>query len=190
MAQALLDFFDEDYFSQACTCGSGSNTEQEKCGVHGDIIGPAQHPQAGPIENGGVSDVAPALHPLASPIGGKGGGGDVVQIDINQSFPRQPTQEHLTMLIEYRIRVLSNHPSVIKPGETVPIQTNIKVTRKAGRLSLLLKSAEGLPLRLAEGLINPSFRGRLSVYFENPSSENVHLPAGSNVAYLILTPFI
>ena len=195
MAQALLDFFDEDYFSQACTCGSGSNMEQEKCGIHGDTVGPVQHPLSGPptqlplsgpIENGGGSDVVPALHTHVPPIAGS----DVVQIDINQSFPRQPTQEHLTMLIEYRIRVLSNHPSVIKPGETIPIQTNIKVTRKAGKLSLLLKSAEGLPLRLAEGLINPSFRGRLAVYFENPSSENVHLPAGSNVAYLILTPFI
>ena len=132
----------------------------------------------------------PAIHPNALPSVGEGGGSEVVQIDINQSFPRQPTQDHLSMMIEYRIRVLSNHPSVFKPGEAIPIHTNIRVTRKAGRLSLLLKSAEGLPLRLAEGLINPSFRGRLSVYFENPSSENVHLPAGSNVAYLILTPFI
>ena len=190
MAQALLDFFDEDYFSQACTCERGSNTGQVKCGVHGETVGPALHPHTAPIENGGGRDVVPAIHPNALPSVGEGGGSEVVQIDINQSFPRQPTQDHLSMMIEYRIRVLSNHPSVFKPGEAIPIHTNIRVTRKAGRLSLLLKSAEGLPLRLAEGLINPSFRGRLSVYFENPSSENVHLPAGSNVAYLILTPFI
>ena len=170
MAQALLDFFDEGYFSQGCTCGDGTNTNPVSCGVHAETTRPAT--------------------PEHEPTNSRGGVSDVPQVDINQSFPRQPTQEHLTMMIEYRIRVLSNHPSVIKPGETVPIQTNIKVTRKAGRLSLLLKSAEGLPLRLAEGLINPSFRGRLSVYFENPTSENVHLPAGSNVAYLILTPFI
>ena len=121
---------------------------------------------------------------------GKGGVSDVPQVDINQSFPRQPAQDHLAMMIEYRIRVLSNHPSVIKPGEIVSIQTNIRVTRKVGKLSLLLKSPEGLPLRLSEGLLNPAFRGNLSVYFENPTSENVNLPAGSNVAFLILSPFI
>lgn len=170
MAQALLDFFDEDYFSHSCTCGSSPSADPEGCEVHGKVAEPALPTHDTPNEKGSTSDV--------------------VQIDINQSFPRQPTQDHLTMMIEYRIRVLSNHSSVIKAGGAISIQTNINVTRKAGKLSLLLKSAEGLPLRLAEGLISPTFRGNLSVYFENPTSENVHLPAGSNVAYLILTPFI
>ena len=170
MAQALLDFFDEDYFSQACTCEGGSNVDPKSCEIHGKTTKPVSS-KHGPRNTGG-------------------GVGDVPQVDINQSFPRQPAQEHLAMMIEYRIRVLSNHPTVIKPGEIIPIQTNINVTRKAGKLSLLLKSSEGLPLRLSEGLINPAFRGSLSVYFGNPTSVNVHLPAGSNVAYLILSPFI
>ena len=169
MAQTLLDFFDEDYFSPACICGNNPDLNEEICKVHGKVYGPS------------ISDADTE----------KGGGYTVRQVTINQSFPRQPTQDHLATMIEYRVKVLSNHSVIIGPGEIITLETNLSIGRKAGKLSLLIKPPEGLPLRfLSEGLLNPGFRGRLSVKFESPSSVNVHLPAGSITGYLILSPFI
>ena len=110
---------------------------------------------------------------------------------ICQAFPRQPTDDKLANLIEYRIKVLSSNNEVFESGQSKKIETNIRIGRKPGRLSLLLKPADNLELRLmTEGFISPMLRGKIPVELQNPSLEGQHLPAGSIVGYLILTPFI
>ena len=112
-------------------------------------------------------------------------------VSICQAFPRQPTDDKLLDLIEYRIKVLSSHNEVFESGQSKKIETNIRIGRKPGRLSLLLKPADNLELRLlSEGFISPMLRGKIPVELQNPSPEGQHLPAGSVVGYLILTPFI
>ena len=112
-------------------------------------------------------------------------------VNICQSFPRQPLDNKLADLIEYRIKVLGSYNEVLESGQTKKIETNIRIGRKPGRLSLLLKPAENLELRLlSEGFISPMLRGKIPVVLQNPSPEGQHLPAGSIVGYLILVPFI
>ena len=173
MAQQMLDnFFVDSYFQSSCTCHLNSEENGgHHCNVHEKIILSAQ-PEYAP-----TLDVNHRIN--------------VRQVEINQSFPRQPPQDYLTQIIEYRIRLVLSDGEVIKSGEMKTIQTNVNITRKSGKLSILLKGPENLPLRFnSEGLLNPAFRGILSVCFENATSENIHLSAGSNVGYLILTPFI
>ena len=164
MANAVLtNFFDHRYLSEDCCCHD--NVEDERCPIHNPST-------ATTCDSGeGMTRVIP--------------------VEINQSFPRQPALECLLPLIEYRIKVLAADDHKILPGQEGKVRTNTSITRKAGKLSMLLKPAENLPVRcLSEGLISPSFRGLISVKFENWSSNNVHLSAGSLVAYLVLTPFI
>ena len=112
-------------------------------------------------------------------------------VEINQSFPRQPTDERMTKQIEYRIKVLSSHSEIFNSGQSKKIETNIRITRKPGRLSILLKPAENFELRLNnEGFISPMLRGKIPVELMNSNIDVQHLPAGSIVGYLILTPFI
>lgn len=173
MAQQMLDnFFDDSYFQSSCTCHLNSDENGgHQCNVHEKNILPPQP------ECMSTSDVNQRII--------------VPRVEINQSFPRQPPQDYLTQIIEYRIRLVLSEGEVIKSGEMKTIQTNVNITRKSGKLSILLKGPENLPLRFnSEGLLNPAFRGILSVCFENATSENIHLSAGSNVGYLILTPFI
>ena len=169
MAQAMMDFFDPTYFSEKCVCQSPPNGEQ--CEVHQKPIQPIQ-PECG----------MSAAEEEKS---------DVPLVEINQSFPRQPPQDYLAKMIEYRIRCLSAYGQMIKPGEIKKIPTNVTITRKSGKLSILLKPPEHLPLRFtSEGLLSPTFRGCLSVGFENSTGENIYLSAGSTVGYLVLSPFI
>lgn len=164
MANAMLSFFDQRHFSEDCCCLS--DEMNEGCLLHNPPTSPA-------LESGGY---APPK---------------VLPVEINQSFPRQPVLECLLPLIEYRIKILAADDHKFLPGQEGRVKTNTSITRKAGKLSMLLKPAENLPVRcLSEGLISPSFRGPLSVKFENWSSNNVHLSAGSLLAYLVLTPFI
>ena len=190
MAQALLDFFDEDYFANACTCDNSDYTSKTTCEIHGDI--PQGKERKGKDTSSDSALLCLHQHIPAPATAQPSESGSVVpQVVINQSFPRQPTQDILAGMIEYRIKVLSSHKASFGPGEVKNIQTNVSVTRKPGRLSLLLKSPETIPLRfLSEGILDPTMRGCLSVTFENLSSTNIHLAAGSNVGFLILSPFI
>ena len=164
MANAMLTFFDQRHFSENCCCLSDEMSEG--CPLHNPPTSVALESEA----------YIPSK---------------VLPVEINQSFPRQPTLECLLPLIEYRIKILAAADHKFLPGQEGIIRTNTSITRKAGKLSILLKPAENLPVRcLSEGLISPSFRGPLSVKFENWSSNNVRLSAGSLLAYLVLTPFI
>ena len=56
---------------------------------------------------------------------------------------------------------------------------------------MLLKPAENFSLRCQnEGIINPSFRGNVTLQFVNSTYAHVVIAAGSLVGYLILTPFV
>ena len=164
MANAMLSFFDQRHFSEDCCCHS---TEMDvRCTLHNPST---------------ITDLESEEY-----IPSK-----VLPVEINQAFPRQPALECLLPLIEYRVKILASDDFKFLPGQEGKVRTNTSITRKAGKLSMLLKPAENLPVRcLSEGLISPSFRGLISVKFENWSSNNVHLSAGSLVAYLVLTPFI
>ena len=140
---------------------------------------------------------------------------NIVQVQICQSFPRQPTLEHLIDSIEYRyvfeylsyiftnkrhqfsfrVRVLSARSYTFYPGEVKTVWTNVSITRRPGRLSLLLKPCEkpfetvGLRF-LSEGFLCPTRRGELSVSLQNPTENTVFLSAGSVVGFVVLTPFV
>ena len=167
MAADMHDFFDNSHFAQNCFCHTGENQDGERCPVHNLSTLPAHEPAA-------FANVP-----------------KVVPVEINQSFPRQPTSETLSSLIEYRIKILAAEHLKFRPGEGIKVRTNTTITRKAGKLSMLMKPAENLPLRfLSEGLISPLFRGPLTVELHNSSGANVHLGAGSLIAYMVLTPFV
>ena len=186
MAQAMLSFFDEKYFSDDCTCdlSKTSNRWAECCTVHNKNTTESSHEKEvlnnnvrAPPEDVSLGLLAPSKM--------------VIPVEINQSFPRQPSTNYLINMIEYRIKMLVPYDVKFHPGEVKKIQTNTHITRKAGKLSLLVKPGDNLPLRfLSEGLINPSFRGVLTVLLQNPSSNDIYLSAGNAVGYLILSPFI
>ena len=139
---------------------------------------------------------------------------NIVQVHICQSFPRQPTLEHLIDSIEYRyvfeylsyifpnklhqffrLRVLSARKCTFYPGEVKLVCTNVSITRRPGRLSLLLKPSEkpseaaGLRF-LSEGFVCPTKRGELTVTLQNPTENKIFLSAGSVVGFVVLTPFV
>ena len=111
-------------------------------------------------------------------------------VEVNQSFPKQPTND-LIPFIEYRVKLFTCEEIIFFPGECKSIQTNTSITRKYGRLSLLIKTDENFPLNCRnESFLNPSFRGNVSLQFGNVKYEHVVIAAGSLVGDLIFTPFI
>ena len=165
MSDTMMGFFDQQHFAQNCSCYSEENKCGERCPVHG----PAHSCESGDFATTSA----------------------VPTVEINQSFPRQPAVEHLTNLIEYRIKILAAEDLKFQPGEGGKVKTNTIMTRKAGKLSILMKPAEDLPLRfLSEGLISPLYRGPVLVKVENSSGDNVHIRAGSIIAYMVMVPFI
>ena len=164
----MLDFFDQKYFTEECTCITANKNDKESCPVHNQQR---------------YASSEQSEHMI--------GQSHVDMVEINQSFPRQPAAEHLSNLIEYRIKILCSTDINLQPGEKRKVSTNTMISRKAGKLSMLMKPAENLHLRfLGEGLICPSYRGPLTVELQNSTGENVCICAGSLVAYMILTPFI
>ena len=172
MAQAMMDFFDEKYFSEDCVCDLSKTSSRwsENCKLH--MKKTAIKTEKEDILSANMSSV-------------------IKKVEINQSFPRQPTADFLIDAIEYRIKVLALNDIVLLPAESKKIQSNIFISRKAGSLSLLMKPCEDLPLRLqTEGFINPMFRGTVLVDLHNSTSNDVYLSAGSLICYLIMSPFI
>ena len=112
-------------------------------------------------------------------------------ININHSSPKQPSSPALIEALEYRIKVQSSTTEMFQAGETRRVLTNINVGKKPGKLSLLLKPSELTRFRfLSEGYLNPGCKGRLAVTLQNSDCSNAILPAGTVVAYMILTPFV
>ena len=176
MAQVMLDFFYDKYFSEDCVCDLSKTSSRwsENCKLHWEKTAIQTEKEKEDV------DILSANMSSA-----------IKKVEINQSFPRQPTADYLIDVIEYRIKVLALNDIVLIPAESKKIQSNIFISRKAGSLSLLLKPCEDLPLRLqTEGFINPMFRGTVLVDFHNSASNDVYLSAGSLICYLIMSPFI
>ena len=164
MAEAMLSsFFEERYLSNSCLCETDKGAG-EKCEICKQ-------------ETSDVKEEQVLINPKI--------------ITINQSFPRQPTSTTMVEVLEYRIKVLSDSTETFGAGETRKVLTNVNIGKKPGKLSLLLKPAElsGFIFQ-NEGYINPGWKGRISVSVQNSNCSNALIPAGTVVAYLILSPFV
>ena len=181
MEQPSLNFFDDQYFSEACLCDMNKS---DSCPIHKVIVEEQKQKKTIPVFN---EQYFTDLYQVKSQ---KKTTQPVKLVEINQSFPKQPSNE-LTPFIEYRVKLFACEEIIFFPGECKTLQTNTSITRKYGSLSLLIKTVENSPLNCQnEGFINPSFRGNVTLQFGNAKYEHVVIVAGSLVGYLILTPFI
>lgn len=167
----MLTFFDEHYFSEKCSCDTSNDDLENNCEYHART---------------GVENTVSIKNSSS-----KSTTNDVQIVNISQSFPRQPVENYLTNMIEYRVKILLVQDKVFTPGESGPVLTNINVKRKPGKLSLMILAPENTSLRfLSEGIISPNFRGQLSVHLQNPTCNQTQLNVGAIVGYLILKPFL
>ncbi len=182
MASAMLDFFDKGYFHEGCQC---DQSQDGYCEIHNsnNISLTPNSARASPkwpgIKSGQDKvDINPSK-------------AKVIKVVINQSFPRQPADDTLLDVIEYRVKLLSAESEIFAPGEVRILKTSAEIARKAGKLSLLMKPADNLALRfLSEGFISPLFRGIIEISLQNASQCEVHLAAGTVVGFLIMAPFV
>ena len=196
MKDHIPDFFDDRYFSPNCSCTDFENAD---CLVHADQI--LKRKQDVKSENlyssrGYYTKNSSTKYQVESTDEELSSDKSVSQtmkidcVEINQSFPRQPTSEVLSSLIEYRIKLVSKEVCSLNPGEVKRVRTSLKISRKPGKLAMFLKPPENIQLRLLnDGYINPLFRGELSVQLQNPNSCVYTCPAGTIVGFIILTPF-
>jgi len=182
MASAMLDFFDKGYFHDGCQCGQ---SQDGYCEIHNS-------------NNISLTPNSVRASPNWPSIESPQDKGDisqseakVIKVVINQSFPRQPADDTLLDVIEYRVKLLCSESEIFAPGEHKIIKTSAEIARKAGKLSLLIKPPDNLALRfLSEGFISPSFRGSLTVSLQNAGHEELRLSAGTVVGFLIMSPFV
>ena len=198
MEQAALNFFDEKYFSEACLCDINQNSS---CPIHTVKEEDKRKKKTTPVLEQEYfpepclcdkdQNTYCPLHNLNKDVESQKKPTYLVKlVEVNQSFPKQPTND-LIPFIEYRVKLFACEQIIFFPGEYKPIQTNTSISRKYGRLSLLIKTAENFPLNCRnEGFLNPSFRGNVALQFENVKYDHVVITAGSLVGYLIFTPFI
>ena len=180
----MLDFFDKGYFREGCQCDDSiTNKQGGYCEIHNPNISLSPNEAR-------ASPNWPSIKSSQVKSDGGSTSSKVIKVVINQSFPRQPIFDHLVDVIEYRVKLLSEESEIFAPGEQKIIKTSAEIARKAGKLSLLMKPADNLPLRfLSEGFISPSFRGAISVSLQNASHEEVHLAAATVIGFLIMSPF-
>ena len=198
MEQAALNFFDENYFSEACLCDINKNgscplhtvNEEDKRKKKTTPVFEEEYFPEPCLCDRNQSTYCP-LHKVNKEVQSQNKSTHPVKlVEVNQSFPKHPTND-LIPFIEYRVKLFACEEIIFSPGEYKSIQTNTLITRKYGRLSLLVKPAENYSLKCQnEGFLNPSFRGNVSLQFGNAKYEHVIIVAGSLVGYLILTPFI
>ena len=112
-------------------------------------------------------------------------------INISHTSPKQPSSTAMIEALEYRIKVQSSTTEMFQAGETRRVLTNVDISKKPGKLSILMKPSELTRFRfLSEGYLNPGCKGRLSVTIQNSDCSNAILPAGTVVAFMILSPFV
>ena len=192
MNSSILDFFDEKYFSPKCSCTDFENADCLEHADHiqsrsGSIISENIEPAVDSSFQNSFISYSDANPSYSNTLCGM----KKECVEINQSFPRQPTSEVLTSVIEYRIKLLCKEKYALGPGEVKKVCTTLKISRKPGKLAMFFKSPENLPLRfLSDGYINPAFRGEVIVQLQNPNSTVYYCPAGTVVGFVILTPFV
>ena len=113
----------------------------------------------------------------------------VTIVHISQTFPKQPSNSFLASMLEYRIKIQSKVSSTLEPGESKNLETNLVIMKKPNNLAMHIKKADNHCFHFAEGFINPAHKGPIAVYVENTSKHVQFIPAGSIIAYLILSPY-
>ena len=109
---------------------------------------------------------------------------------ISSFFPKE-LPGPIYPLMEYRIKLCAKSDTTIQAGEFVNMETSCIVDKKKDKLCMFLKPYEYLPLTFeSSGFIHPRFVGRLNVPVSNHASQDIKIPAGSIVAYVLCQPYI
>ena len=108
---------------------------------------------------------------------------------VGPSFPKEPDHD-LRHLIDYRIKLLLKEDILLEPADSHLVATCCKISCKSPNLSMHLKGYENLPVTFeSEGFISPKYNGTVYVKLNNFSNNQVKLPSGAILGYLILQPY-
>ena len=108
---------------------------------------------------------------------------------IGPSFPREPDHD-LRHLIDYRVKLLLKDDILLEPSESQLVATCCKISCKSPNLSMHLKGYENLPVTFeSDGIVSQKFNGTVFVKLSNFKNNQVKLPSGAIVGYLILQPY-
>lgn len=95
----------------------------------------------------------------------------------------------------FDLRAAIDAPVSVEPGGRVPVPTGIAVEPLVpGVAGLLLSRSglgarEGLTVAQGVGLIDPDYRGEITVYLLNTSGERRTVEPGERIAQLMFVPF-
>ena len=108
---------------------------------------------------------------------------------VGPSFPREPEHD-LRHLIEYRIKLLLKEDILLEPSDSQLVATCCKISCKSPNLSMHLKGYENLPVTFeSDGIVSQKFNGTVFVKLSNFKNNQVKLPSGAILGYLILQPY-
>ena len=108
---------------------------------------------------------------------------------ISSFFPKE-LPGSIYPLIEYRIKLCAKSDTTIRAGEFLNLKTSCIMDKKNDKLCMYLKPYEYLLLTFESGgFIHSRFVGRLNVPVSNHASQDVKIPAGSIVAYVLCQPY-
>ena len=108
---------------------------------------------------------------------------------IGPSFPREPDHD-LRHLIDYRVKLLLKDDILLDPSESQLVATCCKISCKSPNLSMHLKGYENLPVTFeSDGIVSQKFNGTVFVKLSNFKNNQVKLPSGAILGYLILQPY-
>ena len=109
---------------------------------------------------------------------------------VGPSFPQEPNHD-LRHLIDYRVKLLLKEDTIFEPSESQLVATCCKISCKSPNLSMHIKGYENLPLVFeSEGIISSKYSGKVYVKLSNYSNNQVKLPSGAILGYLILQPYL
>jgi hypothetical protein len=122
MASAMLDFFDNRYFHEGCQC---EQSQDGNCEIHNsnNISLTPNSDRTSPNWPSIKRDECQVKRD------GEITSSKVIKVVINQSFPRQPADDSLVDVIEYRVKLLSAESVVFAPGEHKIINTSAEISR-------------------------------------------------------------
>ena len=108
---------------------------------------------------------------------------------ISSEFPKIP-EENLRHLIDYRIKLLLKDDLLLEPSDSQLVATCCKISCKSPTLSMHLKGYENLPVTFeSDGFVSPKYNGTVYVKLSNFTNNQVKLPSGAILGYLILQPY-
>ena len=108
---------------------------------------------------------------------------------MGPSFPPEPNHD-LRHLIDYRVKLLIKEDTIFELSESQLVATCCKISCKSPNLSMHIKGYENLPLVFeSEVIISSKYYGTVYVNLRNYSNNQVKLPSGATLGYLILQPY-